>query len=162
MIELQPAAWLDAARAQSNQLAEARAQGIVPLRVLEAPRAARRPRWLATAVAAALLLAMSGAYAWVAHLRAARLHVRALSSSELVTPHARSLAARRVVVPTVAPAPSAAPRPHPHRDAVAPSSTATGEFVEPDGEVIFVHPHVQQPPLFDAKEYKRRGVLVHE
>jgi hypothetical protein len=156
---LEPSPWLAAARAQSQRLAETRATLAPPLRLRERRVAPVRLRW-ALALSLVLAALASGAWAWVQHAR-----VRPsppLRSIEMVpAARVRAIAARTIPA-------AAQPRAvHvvPARPAIVPpsppsSGDATGEFIEPDGEVIFVHPRVQQAPLFDAREYKRRGVLV--
>jgi hypothetical protein len=155
--------WLSRARAQSQQLAEQRAQVVRPFVGVKARPA--RP-WLAThpllwraAAIALLLLVTSGAWALV------RIGGRRSPSPTMAPPPAErsaptsAPAPRVVAVPAatetrparkVRPAVRAAPAPAP---TAGPSST----YQEPDGDLILVlPPRHGQPPLFSPGDWKHR------
>jgi hypothetical protein len=153
--ELAEAPWLAAARAQSRELAEARARR-PQLNFVARPHRAMMGALMLTAASIALAIT-SIAWAWLAHRRGGDAVVPA-ARLELREP----MTSRAVPVLRTIPRASTVASPRPRRMPAPIATSTTGDYIEPDGEVIFVRPRVSQPPLFDAKEYKSRGVLVHE
>jgi hypothetical protein len=136
---MEPASWLARARAQSQNLADARTQKTKPWRP---PVRERRPHHRALAAALLLLLA-SGAWAVVARTD------KPPAPPSPPAPAAPPPPAKAAVL-QVAPAPPAPLKKMRKKRAPLPPT-----FEEGDGEIIIVAPHEAQPPLFSPEEWKK-------
>jgi hypothetical protein len=154
----------ETARRQAQALLAARLDAAA--RPLSVPtRSISSPRWvLRMALGASSLLMVSGAWAWVHHVRAP---APPLAKPILPSPVPRVTAIVKTPAPIVAI--QTAP-PHPRkRTKTNPLPAATSNAPpdqlrfdeEPMGDVIFGRAPRTQPPLFTVEEYKARGVLVH-
>jgi len=175
--QLEPIAWLSLARAQSVQLGESRVRAARPSlrrsgREQATSRLLLRPVLTATVFALAVLVLVSGAWAWVASRGAQRpAHSEGVSAAPF-TP-TRSMAASGASVSTQAvtvkppvnepPLRGSKPwrTPRKHIEATPPSPREERrDAEEPYGDVVFGKPPVKQPPLFTTEEYKSRGILA--
>lgn len=157
---LERAAFLDRARAEASRLIEARAAAPRrPLRFDRSPRAwVARPYVLVAACALAVLVVTSGALAWIARRPAPAPVVVVVRA--LPTP-ARAIVTPPAPPPVVAVAPVAIKQRSKRPPPPAPTPPRVVDLDdEPFGDVIEVKAPVRLAPLFDAKEYKSRGVLV--
>lgn len=154
--------WLARARAQSAQLAASRGRVVPPFR--GAPpfvptRSPVRVARLATLVALAMMALASGAWALVARLAApkqARLQADAVASdppraARGIAPPATIPSAHPIVVVTKRPLQVA-------KTTAVPTPPGPVKFEEGDADFILVPPRPVQPPLFDPREYKERGL----
>lgn len=152
--------WLARARAQSAQLAASRGRVVPPFRGA-APfvptRSPVRVARLATLVVLAMMALASGAWALVARLatpKQARLEGVASEPPRAprgIAPTATIPVARPVAVATKRPLQVAKP-------SVGSTPLGPVKFEEGDADFILVPPRPVQPPLFDPREYKERGL----
>ncbi len=152
--------WLARARAQSAQLAASRGRVVPPFRGATPCGPTRSPvrvARLATLVVLAMMALASGAWALVSRLatpKQARLDAVASDpprATRRIAPPATIPVARPVVVATKRPPPLA-------RTATVATPLGPVKFGEGDADFILVPPRPVQPPLFDPREYKERGL----